>query len=106
VAVLSLSLLAVASAVMAVLSRDSPALEWARRIALGVVVADAAIGLAVAVRGGAPSEWIHWVYAVVIGLVLLAPGALRDVGPRARSGSLALCSAIAAAMAWRLWGSG
>ena len=106
-AMVALTALAVAAAVLSALDRESRVLEWARRVALGVLVAEAAVGLALAVRGAAPDEWIHWVYGVAIVAVLLLPGGLRPELPaRARSGAVALSSAIAAAIAWRLWASG
>jgi hypothetical protein len=102
-----LSAMAAAAAVLALLERGSRPLEWARRIALGALVADGAIGLALAVRGGRPDEWIHWLYGVVVVVVLLIPGTVAPEMPaRVRSGALALSSAIAAAVAWRLWASG
>lgn len=107
VAMVGLTAMALAAAALALLDRESRALEWARRIALGVLVAEAALGLALGVRGAAPDEWIHWLYGVVVVAVLLVPGAVAPELPaRARSGALALGAAIAAAVTWRLWGSG
>lgn len=106
-AIIALAALAVAAAVLAALGREWRALEWFRRAALAVIVAEAAVGLALVVRGAMPGEWIHWLYGVGIVAVLLLPGGLRPELPsRARSGALALGSAVAAAMAWRLWASG
>lgn len=105
--VAALSAMALAAAILAVLDRESRMLEWARRGALGLLVAEAAVGLATAARGGGPSEGIHWLYGFVILGVLLIPGSVPpELAPRARSGALALGSAIAAALAWRLWASG
>lgn len=99
--------LAIAAAILAALDRDARLVEWARRVALGLLVAEAALGLALAFRGAAPDEWIHWLYGVAIVVVLLLPGGLRPELPaRARSGAVALGSAVAAAIAWRLWASG
>ncbi|MDQ4036005.1 MAG: hypothetical protein M3153_08750 [Chloroflexota bacterium] len=103
-------LLAVLSAVAAVIAlRGHPptALELPRRVLLVALVAQAAIGLAIAVRGGGPAEGIHWLYGVAIILVLLAAGALRpELSPQQRSGALALGALLATALAWRLGASG
>ena len=72
-----------------------------------LVVADAAIGLALAVRGGSPAEGIHWLYGVAIVLALLGPGALRpELSAQTRSGALAVGALLATALAWRLGASG
>jgi hypothetical protein len=106
-AMLALGVLAVAATVAAALGRATQVLEWTRRVVLAVLVAEAAVGLALAVRGARPDEWIHWLYGVAIVVVLLLPGGLRrELSPRARSGALALSSAVAAALTWRLWASG
>jgi heme A synthase len=105
--VAALGAMATVAAIMAVLNRESRVLEWARRGALGLLVAEAALGLAIAARGGGPNEAIHWLYGAVILIVLLIPGGVAPVlAPRARSGALALGSGVAAAVAWRLWASG
>jgi hypothetical protein len=102
-----LGAMAVTAAILAVLDRESRLLEWVRRGALALLVAEAALGLAIAARGGGPSEGIHWLYGGVILGVLLIPGSVpAELTPRAKSGALALGSAIAAALAWRLWASG
>lgn len=95
------------AAVAAVRNRFPAALEWLRRGALVVVVAQASIGLALAVRGAGPSEPLHWVYgAVVVGL-LLVPGALEaTTAPGRRSLALAAGSIVGVVLVWRLWASG
>lgn len=106
-AILLLTLMALAAGVIAALDRRSRVLEWARRIALVLLVAEAAVGLALLVRGGAPDQSIHLLYGLVIVLVLMIPGSVAaELSPRGQSGALALASAVAAALAWRLWGSG
>jgi heme A synthase len=106
-AVAVLGAMGVAAGALALLDRESRILEWARRVALGLLVAEAALGLAAAIRGGRPSEGIHWLYGGVILIVLLIPGGVApELRPRARSGALALGSGIASAVAWRLWASG
>jgi hypothetical protein len=106
-AIAALGAMAVAAAILAVLDRQSRILEWARLGVLALLVAEAALGLAIAVRGGGPGEGIHWLYGAVIVVVLLVPGGVgHELAPRARSGALALGSGIAAAVAWRLWASG
>lgn len=105
--IVGLSVLAAVATAMAAIGRDAVALEWARRIALGILVAEAAVGLALALRGAAPTEAIHWVYGVAVLVLLIVPGSMsEEVSPRVRTGALAVGAAIAAALAWRLWSSG
>lgn len=93
--------------VAAVRNRFPAALEWLRRAALVVVVAQASIGLALAVRGSGPSELLHWIYGAVVVGVLLAPGALEaTTAPGRRSWALAAGSIIGVVLVWRLWASG
>ncbi len=80
--------------------------DTARRLLLGVLVAEAALGLVIAIRGGAPAEAIHWFYGVAIVIVLLVPGALAESMAGRRPTVLAGVSVLAAIFAWRLWGSG
>lgn len=97
----ALLVLAVA-AIAALLRGGEPAwLETGRRIALALLVAQAALGLALAARGAAPSETIHWLYGAAVIAVLLVPGALRRLGP-----VMAAASGVAVLLAWRLWASG
>jgi hypothetical protein len=104
IALLALAAAAVACAVTARLPRF---LEIARRVLLGLLVAQAATGLALAVRGAAPAEWIHWLYGGLIVLALLGPGVLADEVPVARRGAvLAAGAVLAVVMAWRLGASG
>lgn len=99
--------LAVAAAVAASRNALPPALDVVRRALLGLVVAEAAIGLALAVRGNAPAEGIHWLYGVAIVAALLVPGMLRPELPSARrSAAVAVGAGFAAIMAWRLGASG
>lgn len=99
--------LAGGASVAAVRDRAPGALETVRRVLLAIIVAEAAIGLALAARGGAPAEWIHWAYGIVIVAGLLLPGMLRaDLPAGRRSTVLAVASAFAAVIAWRLGASG
>ena len=84
----------------------APWLDAVRRLLLIVVVVESALGLALALRGAGPDEWIHWVYGVVIVLALLAPASLQIDRPQARSAVLAVGALLGAVMAWRLIGSG
>ncbi len=95
------------SATAAIRHQAPEALELLRRAALVVLVAQAAIGLALAVRGTGPSELLHWVYGTVVIAVLLLPGAMpEDRAPAMRSWALAASSAVGAILLWRLWASG
>jgi hypothetical protein len=99
--------LAVAAGVLAARGRSPESVEWVRRVTLGIIVVGAAIGLALAVRGSGPAEAIHWVYGVVIVVLLMLPGSLRaDMPPAQRSGALAVGASLAAVLAWRLGASG
>lgn len=107
--VLSIALvgLAVIAAVSAVRDRWPAALDALRRVLLVVLVAQAAIGLALAVRGAGPSELLHWVYGGVVIGALLVPGSLAaETDPRRRSWAMAIGSAMGAVLVWRLWASG
>lgn len=107
--VATLALLALWAGTLAVLDRAAPAaLELARRILLAIVVATAALGLVLAVRGRAPDEGIHWIYGGLIVVALLLPRLLphERLTPRLETASLAAGAALAAIFAWRLWGSG
>lgn len=89
--------------------RASPdAVQLVRRILLAVAVAVAAIGLALAVRGSAPDEWLHWLYGVLLVAVLLGPAAIALAGADRRREALAVAgaAALAAVLAWRLGASG
>lgn len=102
-----LALLALAALVAAVAGRAPAALEWMRRAALVLIVAQAAIGLALAVRGAAPGELLHWVYGIAILIVLLVPGSLpQHTSAARRSWALAVGSLVAVVLTWRLWASG
>lgn len=102
-----LAILAIVSGACVAAGRGHGAVEWARRGLLAVVAAQAAVGLALAHRGGMPAEWIHWLYGPAIIATLLLPGALRDDLPvERRTGAVAVSSVLAALLAWRLWASG
>jgi heme A synthase len=104
VALLAFGVIAVGCAMTRRLPRS---LDRARQVLLGLVVAQAAIGLALAVRGGAPAEWIHWLYGALVVVALLAPGVLADDVPVARRAAvLAGGAGLAVVMAWRLGASG
>lgn len=93
--------------VAAVRDRFPAPLEWLRRAALVVLVAQASIGLALAVRGGGPSELLHWIYGAVVVGVLLLPGMLEaTTAPGRRSWALAAGCAVGVVLVWRLGASG
>ena len=108
VLVAGLGVLAVMAAALAVLDRPPmPWLDFARRAILGIIVAEAAIGLVLTLRGAEPEEWIHWLYGGIIIAALVLPATLVSNGsPRSRSVALAAAAALATVLAWRLWGSG
>lgn len=102
-----LGAMAVAATAAVLLDRSAEILEWLRRGLLALVVAQAAIGLALATRGSGPDEGIHWLYGVVIVLALLLPGSLRtDLPARQRTGAVAAGAFLAVLLAWRLGASG
>jgi hypothetical protein len=104
---IGLALLGLAAAVAAMRGRRPAALEWSRRAALVALVAQASIGLALAARGAAPSELLHWIYgAVVIGVLLVSGSLPAEVADGPRSWALAAGSAIGVVLVWRLWASG
>jgi len=104
---IGLAFLGVAAAIAAVRDRWPAALEWSRRAALVALVAQASIGLALAARGAAPGELLHWIYAAILIGVLLVPGSLpAEVAGARRSWTLAAGSAIGVVLVWRLWASG
>jgi len=104
----ALAVLSASAATLWLLRREpAPWLDGARRVLLAAVVVEAALGLALALRGAAPAEAIHWVYGAVIVVALLLPAtALADRAPRRRTGLLAGAALLATFMAWRLIGSG
>lgn len=102
----ALVLLAAAVAIGVLTGRRTDATGPLRRIALGAVVAQAALGLTLAVRGGAPAEWIHWLYGGAIVLALLVPSAVEPATRHGRDALVVGSTVLAAIFAWRLWGSG
>lgn len=102
-----LGVLTLLSTVSVAAARGHAAVEWIRRGLLAVVVAQAAIGLALVLRGDRPAEWIHWLYGPAIIAALLLPGTLGDDHPAGRrTGAVAVGSGVATVFAWRLWASG
>jgi hypothetical protein len=105
--VVGLVAFALVAAVMAAARRPAPGtFDLARRLLLGVIVAVAALGLALSLRGAAPTEGIHWLYGPLLVATLLVPAAVRVDSDRTQSAVLAASGAIAAVLAWRLWSSG
>jgi hypothetical protein len=85
----------------------APWTDRARQALLGLVVAEVAIGLALAFRGAAPAEWLHWLYGGLLVAVLLAPAALDErIGADRRVPAIAVVLAVATVLAWRLGASG
>ena len=103
----ALAALGVAAAIPWLRRREPAAwVDAVRRALLLVVVVEAALGLALALRGAGPAEWIHWLYGLVIIVALLLPAVVRTPDGRTRSALLAGGAAVGAVMAWRLMGSG
>ena len=98
--------LVLGAAAVVLTGRGRAAFDGARRIALGLVVAQAAIGLALALRGREPAEGIHWVYGGAVVLALLAPSSVEPASMIARRWLIVGSSVLAAIFSWRLWGSG
>jgi hypothetical protein len=98
--------LAIGAGAAVLVDRGRAAVDLLRRIGLGLVVAQAALGLALTLRGGQPAEGIHWLYGGAIVLVLLAPSSLEPASLAARRGLLVGSALLATVFAWRLWGSG
>lgn len=104
---IGLTVIAVIAVASALVDRFPPTLDWLRRAALVVLVAEASIGLALAVRGAGPAELLHWIYGAVVVAVVLAPSAAAPgTAPGRRSWMVAGGSAIGAILVWRLWASG
>ncbi len=81
--------------------------ERGRQVLLGVVVAEAALGLTLALRGAGPAEALHWAYGAGITGVLLAPSLVRAPSEaHQRAFVMVGTSVLAALLAWRLWGTG
>ena len=98
---------AVVAVVAALRDRWPASLDALRRGLLVILVAEAAIGLALAVRGAGPAELLHWVYGGAVIGALLVPGSLAaNTAPARRSWAMALGSMIGAILVWRLWASG
>lgn len=101
-----LVLLAVTVAVAVLTGRSTDRIGGLRRLVLGAIVAQVAVGLAVALRGEGPAEGLHWLYGGAIVLALLAPSAVEPTTRRGRDALLVAGTVLAAIFAWRLWGSG
>ena len=107
IALLALLVLLAASVALAVLTgRSTDRVGGVRRLVLGVIVAQVAIGLTLALRGDGPAEGLHWLYGGAIVLALLAPSAVEPPTRRGRDALLVAGTLLAAIFAWRLWGSG
>ena len=102
----SVSLAAVAA--FAAASAHPPAWLDRLRVALAaVVVAEGAIGVALALRGAGPSEALHWLYGAALLAVPLGVGSMGPSIPvRYRSGALAVGALGMALLAWRLASTG
>lgn len=103
----ALLLLSVAALASLRLPRLVSPVDAARRASLAVLAAQVAVGAALAARGAAPAEGIHWVYGALIVAALLIPGMLpADTGTGRRAATLAGASLFSVVMAWRLGASG
>ena len=103
----ALGVLALVAGFAAARRAPAPWTDRVRQAILGIVVAEAAVGLALAVRGAAPAEWLHWLYGGLLVAVLLAPAALDDrIGEDRRVPAIVAVLGIATLLAWRLGASG
>jgi hypothetical protein len=82
-------------------------LDGVRLVIAGLAVTGASTGLALALTGTGPSEWIHWLYGVLIVAVPVMAGSMTLGGSsRVRSIGLGAAGVIMALIAWRLAASG
>lgn len=112
----AVAILGVAAVTVLVASRSgNPALEavgagWVDRLraALAILlVAEAAIGAVLFIRGARPAEWLHLVYGVAALAVLPLAGSLAiGRSPTARTAVIAGGALVALILLWRLVSTG
>ena len=107
-AVIGMSVLfALAAFASNAMDRSPRWLDGARLVIAVLAVTGASTGLALALTGKAPSEWIHWLYGVLIVAAPVMAGSV-DLGAsaRARSIGFGVAGVVMALIAWRLAASG
>ena len=82
-------------------------LDGVRLVIAALAVVGASTGFALALAGTGPSEWIHWLYGVLMVAVPVMAGSV-DFGAstRARSIGFGVAGVVMALIAWRLAASG
>ena len=108
IAVIGTSVLFALATVAAYATGRSPKwLDGIRLVIAGLAVTAASTGLALALTSTGPSEWIHWLYGVLIVATPVMAGSVGlDATARARSIGLGAAGVIMALIAWRLAASG
>ena len=112
----AVGVLAVGAVTVLVASRSgNPAIEavgagWVDRLraALAILlVAEAAIGGVLFVRGGRPAEWLHVVYGIAVVVILPLAGSLATRRAHAvRTAVIAAGALVALILLWRLVSTG
>ena len=89
------------------LDRSPRWLDRARLVIAGLAVTGASTGFALALTRTGPSEWIHWLYGVLMVAVPVMAGSV-DFGTSARVRSIGfgVVGVAMALIAWRLAASG
>ena len=108
IAVIGTSVLFAMAALAASAMKQLPRwLDAVRLVIAGLAVTAASTGLALALTDTRPSEWIHWLYGVLIVAAPVMAGSL-DFGTsaRVRSIGLGVAGVVMALIAWRLAASG
>jgi hypothetical protein len=108
IAVIGASVLfALAAFASSAMDRSPRWLDGFRLIIAGLAVTGASTGFALALTGNGPSEWIHWLYGVLIVAVPVMAGSV-DLGPstRTRSIGFGVVGVVMALIALRLAASG
>jgi hypothetical protein len=97
----------IASVVCARFIEPRPWLEAAGKAVMTILAAQLALGAVTLLGGRRPAEPLHFLYGVAaVGVFPLAGAFAAEAPPRARSGVMAVASAIALALVWRAFQTG